>query len=556
MAGRDFGLTRFSPLDQITAENVAGLRPAWSFSTGVLGPHEGSPLVVGTTMFVHAPYPNTVYALDLRAPGAPIRWRYLAPAAARRTAPLTGCCDTGSRGLAWHPSGRLLVPLLTGQLAALNAETGREIWRVRHTEPAAGATLPGAPLVVGDLVIVGTAGAGYGVRGHISAYEVATGRLVWRGYTTGPDADVLTDGITNQHYASHQGRELGASSWPSGLWQTGGGTVSGWLSYDRELDLVFHGTDEPAPGNPAQRAGDNKWTSSIIAREAKTGRVRWAYQVTPHDEWGYGAGNENILVDLTVGGARTPALVHFDRNGFAYTIARATGKVLVAQPYGPVNWAAKLDESTGLPVRAPAFAAPPPAPPASGPGRRPPPPTTSAICPAAIGGKHLQPAAYSPVTGLFYVPASNLCMDLSTETVTYAAGRPFAGANTRMTAGPGGNRGRLLAWDASTATVAWEIKEPLAVTSGVLVTAGGLVFYGTMDGWLKAVDHRSGREVWRHKTPSGIVGSPIAFTTPDGRQHIAVYSGFGGWWARGAAEAFPELPTVTAAGGVLTVFSL
>ena len=558
MPGRDASLSRYSPLDQITLVNAAGLKPVWSFSTGVLGPHEGSPLVVGSTMFVHTPWPNAVFALDLSTPGAPIKWKYQAPIprpargarAGPPVPPPTGCCDIGSRGLAYHPGGKVFVPLLSGDLAALDAATGREIWRVRNGDPANGATVAAAPIVIKDLVLAGVSGAGFGVRGYLTAYDANTGRLVWRGYSTGPDTDVLISGAANTHYSTHQGRDLGVSTWPGDAWRLGGGTTSGWISYDPALDLIFHGTDEPAPGNPFQRPGDNKWTASILAREAATGRVRWAYQLTPHDEWGYGAGNESILVDVEIGGAKVPSLVHFARNGFAYTIERSTGKVLVAQPYGPVNWASLVEQESGAPGRTSQFAAPPPAP-AGSPPRR-----TSGVCPAALGGKHLQPAAHSPLTGLFYVPASNLCMDLSTALATHAPGSPYSGTTIRMHAGPGGNRGRLLAWDPAAAVVTWEIKEPFAVAGGVLATAGGLVFYGTLEGWLKALDQRTGREVWRYKTPSGIVGSPIAFLGPDGRQYIAVYSGIGGWWGLGGNGAFRDLATVTNPGGVLTVFGL
>jgi lanthanide-dependent methanol dehydrogenase len=569
MAGGDYALTRYSPLDQINGDNVGRLRPAWGFSTGTLRAQEGNPLVVGSVLYVHTPYPNAVYALDLSEPGAPIKWKYtgplLAPTPRSRVAPTppTGCCDIGSRGLAWHPSGKIFVPLLNGELAALNAETGREIWRVRNADPKAGATLSGAPLVVRDLVIVGIAGAEYGVRGHLTAYDALTGKLMWRGWSTGPDTEVLLDGPANPSYPSHQGRDLGVSTWPAEAWRQGGGTTPGWLAYDPALDLVFYGTDQPAPGNPAQRPGDNKWTSAIFARDAASGKVRWALQITPHDEWGYGAANESILADLTVKGQAVKALVHFARNGFAYTIDRATGRVLVAERYGPANWARAVDLTTARPALDPRFEAPTaPAPaPSVGPApagapKAPPPPTTAGICPASIGTKFLQPAAYSPLTGLFYVPASNLCMDLQNSLATYTAGLPYGVATVKMTAGPGGNRGRFIAWDASTASIAWELREPLPVASGVLATGGGLVFYGTLDGWLKAVDQRSGRELWKFKTPSGIVGNPIAFLGPDGREYIAVLSGVGGWWGLGANGALSDLAALTNPGGVLLVFGL
>ena len=553
--GKDAGLTRFSPLDQITTANVATLRPVWTFSTGVIGAHEGNPLVVGSKLYLMSPHPNAVYALDLAQPGAPIAWRYAAPAPPRGVAIPTGCCDAGNRGLAYHPSGKLYAPLLTGELAALDASTGREIWRVRNADPKAGASLAGAPLVTGNLVIVGISGAEYGVRGHLSAYDALTGRLIWRGFNTGPDSEVLLEGPANPAYPSHQGRDLGLSTWTGDAWRTGGGTTSGWLSHDASLGLVYYGTDQPAPGNPALRPGDNKWSSSLIARDVATGRVRWALQLTPHDEWGYGGSNESILADLTIGAREVKALVHFDRNGFAYTIDRITGKLLLAEKYGPANWARSVDLTSGIPQRDPGFAAPATsAAPARPRGATA--PAGPVICPGSIGTKFLQPAAFSPVTGAFYVPLNNICMTLSTQPATYTAGRPFGGVTLRMDAGPGRNRGRFIAWDAAAGTILWENREPLAVAGGALATAGGLVFYGTMDGWLKAVDQRSGRELWKFKTPSGIVGNPIAFAGPDGKEYIAVLSGLGGWWGLGANGAFPDLPNLTTPGGVLLVFSL
>ncbi|HEU5219867.1 MAG TPA: PQQ-binding-like beta-propeller repeat protein, partial [Gemmatimonadales bacterium] len=405
--GRDDGLSRYSPLDQVSTTNVGQLRAVWSFSTGSLRGHEGNPLVVGSMMLVHTPYPNVVYALDLSEPGAPVKWRYVAPlpgpqprtptGSAPRIPPLpTGCCDVGSRGLAWHPSGKVYVPLLSGELAALDAATGREIWRVRNADPKLGATLASAPLVAQDLVIVGVSGAEYGVRGYLTAYDAMNGRLVWRGYSTGPDAEVLIDGPANANYVSHQGRDLGVSTWAGDGWRQGGGTASGWISYDSELKLVYYGTDQPAPGNPAQRPGDNKWTSSILARDLATGRVRWALQLTPHDEWGFAGSNENILADLTFRGVPVKALVHFDRNGIAYTVDRGTGRLLVAERFGPANWAHGVDLSSAIPQRDPQYGAPSVSTPTiAGSSARPPSgPVASGICPGSIGTKFLEPAAF------------------------------------------------------------------------------------------------------------------------------------------------------------------
>lgn len=522
-AGRDDALTRWSPLDQINRDNVAKLVPAWSFATGVAGPHEGSPLVVGSTLFVHTPYPNKVFALDLSRPGAPVIWTYAAP-----TSPTAPTAPTASRGLAWHRSGKIYVPILSGELAALDARTGREIWRVRNSDWRSGAFLAGAPLVSGDLVIVGVSGAAKGVRGYLTAYDARNGRLVWRAWSTGPDADVLLEGPANPAYPSHQNRDLGSSTWPGEAWRIGGGTPSGWLSVDPALGLVYYGTDEPSPPNPAARPGDNKWTGSIIARELSTGNMRWALQLTPHDQWGYGASNENVLADLTMAGKPVKALVHFDRNGFVYTIDRTVGKLLMSERFGPLNWALSVDPGTATPRLEPRYSAPR--------GSA----TTSAVCPAALGAKSLQPASFAPPSGLFFVPLNNLCMDMK----VMPGGRDFA---MTVNPGPGNARGRFIAWNAAGTALVWENREPLPVSGGSLATAGGLVFYGTQDGWIKALDQATGRELWKYKTPTGIVGSPIAFLGPDGKQYIAVLSGL-------AALADESTPAPTM--GVLTVFGL
>lgn len=541
-AGADLALTRFAPQSQINRANVSGLRLAWTFNTGSTRAHEGGPLVVGNRMFVPTPFPNTVSALDLARPGAPVVWSYRIPAAAARTLPPTTCCDFATRGLAYHPSGKVFVPLLHGELAALDARNGREIWRVRNADVKLGASMPAAPVVVNDLVIIGTAGADFGVRGTLTAYEALTGKLVWRAYHTGSDADVMITGGANANYGAYSGRDLGRSTWPSDEWLRGGATASGWISYDPALDLIYYGTDHPGTRNASIRPGANKWSSSIFARSATTGAVRWILQLTPHDQWGYDASNENILVDVTIGGTPLKALVHFDRNGFAYTIDRTSGKVLLTERYGPVNWATHIETGSGEPVVAARYA--------QGKGR------VTGICPAAIGTKGLQPAAYSPEAALFYVPTGNLCMDLTPTAVSYTPGRSYAGASIRLRPTPGPGQGRLIAWNAATGAAAWQVQETHPLSSGVLVTGGGLIFYGTLDGWFKALDETTGREAWSFKAPSGIVGSPISFVAPDGRQYIAVFAGLGGWLGPDSATGYPGVTTDPPAQGVLLVFGL
>ncbi len=556
MAGRTYDLQRYSPLAEITTANVRNLKVAWSFSTGTLRGHEGNPLVINNVMYVHSSFPNKVYALDLTKPGAPIIWQHT-PEQPAEAIPIA-CCDLVNRGLAYHSSGKLFIELLAGDLLALDARTGRQLWRVPNADYRQGSTMTNAPIVIKDIVIAGISGGEFGVRGRVTAYDVNTGRELWRGYSTGPDNEVLISGDANPNYASHRGRDLGVSTWQGDEWRRGGGTTWGWYSYDPELNLFYYGSGNPGTWNPDQRPGDNKWSMSIWARNPDNGQVKWVYQMTPHDEWDYDGVNEMVLFNTTIGGRPVKALAHFDRNGFGYTLDRVTGKVLVAQPFGPVNWATSIDLTTGVPVRNPRYG------------------TTAAhntagICPAAIGFKDQQPAAYSPQTGFFYVPANHICMDYEGVEVKYSAGQPYVGAIVRMFPGPGGNRGRFIAWDPTTGTVKWEIKENLAAYGGALATAGGVVFYGTMEGWLKAVDARTGAELWRFKTPSGIIGNPMTYTGPDGKQYVAILSGIGGWAGIGVAAgigpedptaglgalgAFGDVSSFSTQGGVLTVFAL
>jgi lanthanide-dependent methanol dehydrogenase len=557
MTGRTYDLQRFSPLNQITRDNVKNLHPAWTMSTGTLRGHEGNPLVINNVMYVHTSFPNKVYALDLTKEGAPQIWAFT-PEQPTDVIPIA-CCDVVNRGLAYHPSGKLYIELLSGDLLALDAKTGKQVFRVKSADYKKGETMTNAPIVIRDVVIAGISGGEFGVRGRVTAYNANDGKELWRAYSTGPDADVkITARTLKSPYPSAQGKDLGVSTWQGDEWTRGGGTTWGWYSYDPELDLFYYSTGNPGAWNPDQRPGDNKWSMTIFARNPQTGEARWAYQMTPHDAWDYDGVNENILVDQNVGGRMMKTLVHFDRNGFGYTLDRTNGRVLVANPYGPVNWAKSIDLKTGRPVEDASKRT-------SAKGN------TEGICPAAIGFKDQQPAAYSPQTNLFYVPANNICMDYEGVEVKYAAGQPYVGAIVRMFPGPGGNRGRFIAWDAAAGKVVWEKKEPLAAYGGALATAGGVVFYGTMEGWLKAVDAKTGEELWKFKTPSGIIGNPMSYVGPDGRQYVAVLSGIGGWAGIGVAAgigaedptaglgalgAFGDAAQFTNQGGVLTVFAV
>lgn len=527
--------TRHSDLDQITPANVGRLQEAWRFAGPATGGWEGGPLVIGDVMYLHTPFPNRVLALDLRQPGR-VLWTYNPPV--DRAPPPTAARGTSARGLAWHPGGIIYVPILPGDLAALDAATGREIWRVRNANWRSGATLSSAPLVAGDVVLVGMAGSEYGARGYLTAYQADNGKLLWRGYTTGPDAELLLSGPAEPRL-----RGQGLSSWPTDAWRQGGGTTDGWLTWDPRSRIVFHGTGAPAPWNATARPGDNKWTSSILARDLATGQVRWAFQVTTGDAWGYGAETENILADLTIGGQRVPALVHIGRNGFAYTLDRLSGRLLVVERAGPVNWVSHVDPNSGVPTKEPRYV-----PPASG--------TTRGICPATVGLKGSAPAAFSPATALVYAPLLNLCMDVTTQAPTLLPGQPYLGATWKLLPGPGPSMGRLIAWDPAMGAIRWEVGEPYPILGGVLATASGLVFYVTTDGWLKAVDQQGGRERLRYRLPAGSIGSPMTYLGPDGRQYLAVLLGLGGWPGLANAAAVRPPTWDSSTPGLLLVLAL
>ena len=555
MPGKDYAATRFSGLAQLTTANVGRLRPVWNFSTGVIHGHEGQPLVVNHTMYVVTPYPNVLYAFDLSQPDYPLRWKYR-PAVDGHALGVA-CCDAINRG-AFHADGKIVYNLLDGHTVAIDAETGREVWNSKVADLSDGETTPMAPLVVKNRVLVGPSGGEFGIHGWTKALDLATGKISWTAYNEGPDSDMLIrPGSFKPFY--DRGENLGVSTWQGDTWKRAGAPVWGWLSYDPELDLVYYGVGNPGPYNPEQRPGDNKWTNSVLARRPVDGSLIWAYQFTPHDNWDYDSNAEMILADLVIGGRNRRVLVHFDKNGFAYTIDRSTGEVLVAEPFVSLNWAKRIDLKTGRPVVDSSKL--------TGASKG----NVTFICPSLEGGKSpASPAAFSPRTGLFYVSTVNLCMDYHAGEVSRIRGTPFIGAATPYTAGPGGHMGAFIAWNAATGKKVWEIKEKYPVWSGVVTTAGDLVFYGTLDGWLKAVDARNGRLLWKFKVGSGVVGAPISYRGPDGKQYIAVYAGIGGDWTllagdvrsddpndvRDPTDFIKDLGRYTSGGGMIWVFGL
>jgi lanthanide-dependent methanol dehydrogenase len=468
-------------------------------------------------MYIVTPFPNKLIALDLSNPGVTL-WTF--NPGANEYARGVACCDVVNRG-AVYADGKVIYNVLDDSTVAVDAVTGKLVWRTRLGNVATGETLTGAPIVVNGKVIVGNAGGELGIRGWVQALDLKTGKPAWKAYNTGPDADVKIGAGFKAFYAKDRGTDLGATTWPGTLWQQGGATAWAWFSYDPGLNLLYYGTANPGVWNPDMRPGDNKWGATIFARNPDTGAAAWAYQLTPHDGWDYDAVNESIVVDLPINGAARKVIVHFNKNGFAYTIDRATGEVIVANKFAHTTWADRVDLATGAPVVNPGMS------PHEG-------EITKNICPSPLGGKDFEPAAYSPATGLFYVPAINFCDNFEALKAVYIAGTPFVGADLEFFPGPGGNMGELIAWNAGTGQRAWSIAEPLPLFSGALATAGNVVFYGTLDRWFKAVDATTGALLFKVQLECGIVGNPIAYTAPDGKQRVAVYTGTG-WLAGGFA---------------------
>jgi len=554
ISAKDYANTRFSGLDQINTSNIGNLKVAWTFSTGIDRGQEAAPIVVGDTMYVVTPYPNQLYALDLKNNGA-TKWRY--DPAPDSSSQGVACCDVVNRG-AVYSNGKVFINTLDGNTCAVDAATGQELWKTKLGDINIGETITMAPLVVKDKVFVGNSGGEFGVRGWITALNADDGHIVWKAFNTGPDSECLIGPNFHPFYAMDQGKDLGVSTWPPDQWKLGGATVWGFISYDPETNLMFYGTGNPGVWNPEQRPGDNKWSNGIFARNADTGDAAWFYQFSPHDLYDHDAINENILVTLPINGQPTKVVMHPERNGYVYILDRATGQVYSATPYVHITGSAGVDLQSGrlqyVEEKNPAT------------GK-----VIHDVCPNASGAKDWEPSAYSPQTGLMYMPHSNLCMDWEGTEANYIAGTPYVGVDAKYYAGPGGNMGFFTAWDPVRNGPAWQIPEKYPVWSGALATAGGVVFYGTMEGWFKAVDAKTGALLWQFKTGSGIIGQPVSYRGPDGKQYIAVLSGIGGWpgaivagdldtrdqtAAAGWGKAMEDLPKDTTKGGTLYVFAL
>ncbi|WP_026188206.1 methanol/ethanol family PQQ-dependent dehydrogenase [Methyloversatilis universalis] len=561
MQAGNFENQRYSNLNQINKSNVKSLKVAWTFSTGVLRGHEGGPLVVGDTLFVHSPFPNKVFAIDLET--QKIKWKY-EPKQDPSVIPVM-CCDTVNRGLA-YAEGKVFLQQADTVLVALDAKSGKKLWDVKNGDPKVGGTNTNAPHVFKDKVITGISGGEFGIRGYVAAYDINTGKQVWKGYSTGPDAEMLMDPEKTVTWTNGKlapvGKDSSLKTWQGDQWKIGGGTTWGWYSYDPQENLMYYGSGNPSTWNPSQRPGDNKWSMTLWARDVDSGKVRWVYQMTPHDEWDFDGINEVILADVDVKGKKRKVAVHFDRNGFGYTLDRVTGELLVAEKYDPkVNWATHVDMNTGRPQVVAKYST----------RQNGEDVNSKGICPAALGSKDQQPAAFNAKNGLFYVPTNHVCMDYEPFRVEYTAGQPYVGATLSMFPAPGshGGMGNFITWDAGKGKIVQSKPEKFSVWSGALVTAGGIACYGTLEGYLKCVDADDiNKELFKFKTPSGIIGN-VNTWEHKGKQYIGVLSGIGGWAGiglaaglekptdgLGAVGGYAELANYTELGGVMTVFAL
>jgi len=562
----------------IDAENAGSLKPIFSFRIPQPEGLSGSVVVAGSMLFLQSPFPHVIFALDLMRPDDPVRWSFTPPA--RRDA----------AGLDWYGAttggpvltgDRLFLNTFDGHTMALEAATGHVVWDAAIADPADGETLTAPPLVTGGRVFIGVAGDDFGVRGWVAALDAETGAVVWKRYNTGPDQDVgigpgFLPPYTRDAGGKSGGENLGVKTWPPDAWRHGGGGLSGGFAYDPETNLVLHGTGHPAPWNPDLRRGANNWTSGLFARDPATGEARWFLSLAPHDRYAFGAAGSLVLAPMprakpegsTLANTEGPkpearnldheVLIHPDANGYVYVLDRRTGAILSATPFVDVNATGGIDVATGAPRDNPEKTLNTNS-------------TTRDICPGWPGATGRSASAYSPRTRLLYIPVSRLCMDMEPREANFMRGTPFTGANLRMTAPAGRSRGALIAWDVAAGKAAWTADENFPVESGVLATESDVVFYGTLDGWFKALDGRSGRTLWRFRAPSGIISQPIAFRLPDGRHCVAVLTGVGGaagatsreridirdaTAAHGHAAVMADLKPPEDSGGAVYVFAL
>jgi len=532
VTGGDAGNTRYSASKQITAANVGKLSVEWALQLGTLRSQESTPILIGDTLYVTSSFgPKNTYAVNAKT--GEVKWTYQPeiPKGIDQYA----CCDVNNRGVAYN-DGKIFLGRLDANIVALDAKTGKELWKTPIIDYTGGSVITSPPVVTKNLVITGYGGGEYGVRGSIVALDQTTGKEVWRTYTV------------------PMGNEPGADTWKGDSGKNGGGVAWNVGSYDPKLNLVYYGTSNPSPWSAAVRGNDssdigkftNLYTASVLALNADTGKITWHYQFTPHDAWDYDGVNELVFADLPFDGKKTPVLMQANRNGFFYVLDRATGKLLSAKQYvSGVNWATGVDMKTGMPIETAGNV--------KRPGMK---RNAKDICPNLLGAKNWMPMSYDAATGLVVMPTLNLCMDLEGIEPEYKRGAFYLGVNFDLgKAGAGGYMGGVKAWDPVKGQEVWFNKDELPWAGGVLTTAGGLVFHGDVKGWFKALDAKTGKTLWKFNAGSGISAAPMTYTL-DGKQYVAVVSGrtqsipaFLGAIGEKVVAASPE-------GGTLYVFSL
>jgi PQQ-dependent dehydrogenase (methanol/ethanol family) len=527
--GGDYANTRYSALDQINKANVKDLKVTWIHSLGSTHSQENTPLVIDGKMYVSTSAgPAYVFALDAKT--GDVLWTH-EPEMPDDYQSIV-CCGHANRGLS-YANGKIFMGRLDGVLVALDANTGKALWQVVVMPYKDGFSLTSAPLIVKDLVITGLSGGEYGVRGSLQAYKQETGELVWKTHTIpGPG-------------------EPGNDTWKDESWKTGGGAPWYVGSYDPELNLIYYGTSNAAPwsghprGNDSSDVGQytNLYTASQLAINPDTGKIVWHYQMTPSDVWDYDGVNEPVLVDLTINGAKVPALLKADRNGFFYVLNRTNGDLISAEPFVNVNWASRIDLETGRPVENPQY-------------RPQLDKWAKGVCPNLIGGKNWPPMSFSPQTHLVYIPTFDMCMDQVSREQKFVKGQFYLAQEFNLSvAGPSGHLAEFIAWDPVAQKKAWGVKEDLPFLGGALSTAGGVVFYGNQHGQFKAVDAENGNVLWTFKAGSGINQGAVTYMI-DGKQYIAAVSGR----LVGPPSFFGEIGekviAATPPGGDLLVFTL
>jgi alcohol dehydrogenase (cytochrome c) len=535
---------RYSTLAKVNAKTVKDLVPAWSMSFGgeKQRGQESQPVIHNGKMFVTASY-SRLFAIDARS-GKKL-WKY----EHRLPDGIMPCCDVINRGAALYDN-LVIFGTLDAQLVALDQDTGKVVWKQKVDDYAAGYSMSAAPIIVKGLVISGVSGGEFGVQGRLEARDAKTGKLVWirptieghMGYKFDKDGNKVENGISGTLNAT----------WEGDMWKTGGGATWNGATYDPDTNLIFVGTGNPAPWNSHTRPGDNLFSSSTVAIDPESGKIVWHYQNTPHDGWDFDGVNEFVSFDYK--DPKTGKLVKAggkaDRNGFFFVNDRTNGKLLNAFPFvSKITWAKGIDLTTGRPIYDDANRPGNPAKGADGKKG-----DTVFAAPSFLGGKNQMQMAYNPQTGLFYVPANEWGMDIWNEPVSYKKGAAYLGAGFTIKALYDDYIGAMRAVDPVSGKIVWENKNYAPLWGGVLTTAGGLTFYGTPEGYLKAVDAKTGKELWSFQTGTGIVAPPVTWEQ-DGEQYVGVVTGWGGavpLWGGDVAKRVNYLEQ----GGSVWVFKL